>query len=333
MILVTGGTGLVGSHLLYKLIASGDKVRAIHRKGSMLEKVQEVFGFFTDEPSALFDQIEWVEADITNIPQLEKAFEGITRVYHSAALISFDSADSEAMRKINIEGTANVVNLCILKHVEKLCFVSSIASLGNAQSNGFITEESNWNAEGDNNDYAISKYGAEMEVWRGTREGVPAVIINPGVILGAGFPHQGSGKLFSMAHKGMLFYTEGKTGFVDVEDVANIMQMLMESDLKNEIYILIAKNVSFKEMMTTIAKSMGKKPPQKKAEKWILELMWRLDWILNKIVGRKRVITKTSVKAALKNSVYANDKITKALSYQFKPLDETIKNVVNRFNF
>ncbi|XLS28782.1 NAD-dependent epimerase/dehydratase family protein [Flavobacteriaceae bacterium M23B6Z8] len=333
MILVTGGTGLVGSHLLYKLIASGEKVRAIRRKSSDLSKVKQVFGFFTKDITPLFDKIEWVEADITNIPQLETAFQGIKEVYHAAALISFNGRDRNAMRKVNIEGTANIVNLCVIHKVQKLCFVSSIATLGAPQENGLITEESYWNPETDNNDYAISKYGAEMEVWRGTREGVPAVIVNPGVILGAGFPDQGSGKLFQMAKKGLSFYTEGKTGFVDVEDVVTVMKQLMDSEIQNELYILIAENVAFKEIVTELSIAMDQNPPRKKAGKYLLGFVWRLDLIANVLFGKEPAITRASAKAAIERSSYDNSKIKNALSYEFTPLTKTIENVIRRFNY
>ncbi len=330
MILVTGGTGLVGSHLLYTLVSKGEKVRATHRKNSVLENVKKVFGFFTNDAEVLFNKIDWVEADVTNIPQLETAFEGITKVYHSAAFISFDAADGDTMRKINIEGTANIVNLCIVNKVEKLCFVSSIASLGPADESGFITEESHWIAEVDHNEYAISKYGGEMEVWRGTREGVPAVIVNPGVILGAGFPHQGSGKLFGMAQKGMSFYTTGKTGFVDVEDVVSVMVALMEGTIKNESYILVAENVFFKDIMTQICMALGKKPPTKKIRKWMLKVLWRINWVLSKLSGKSPEITRASAAAAFETSTYSNTKVKEALNFAFKPVAETIKNVVGR---
>lgn len=333
MILVTGGTGLVGSHLLYKLVASGEKVRAIHRKTSNLNNVKRVFEFLADDEMVLFDRIEWIETDIIDLPQLEKAYEGVKKVYHSAALISFDGSDSSAMRKVNIEGTANIVNLCILNKIEKLCFVSSIATLGAAQGNGLITEESYWNPEAANSDYAISKYGAEMEVWRGTREGVPAVIVNPGVILGAGFPDQGSGKLFSMAKKGISFYTEGKTGFVDVDDVVTIMIQLMNTDITNEMYILVAENTTFKDLMTRLSIAVQQKPPGKKANKYILGFLWRFDWVLNKILGKKRTITRAAAKAAVEESAYDHSKIKKELDYEFIPLQETIKKLIERFNY
>ena len=202
MILVTGGTGLVGAHLLLALAKAGESIRAIHRKDSSFANVQRVFEYSCEESEAqrLFDSVEWVEADVLNVPALETAFDGVTRVYHCAALVSFYPGDTKKLRKINIEGTANVVNLCISRQIEKLCFVSSIATFDLNLGETDITEESHWNKEINHSMYAISKYGAEMEVWRASQEGIPVVIVNPGVIIGPGFWDTGSGVMFK---KGM----------------------------------------------------------------------------------------------------------------------------------
>jgi len=192
MILVTGGTGLVGAHLLYHLLLENNTVKAIYRKNSNLQAVKTVFGYYSTNFELLFQKIEWIEADITNVCSLEKAFENITEVYHAAALVSFTPKDYQKMRKINIEGTANIVNFCIDKKVKKLCFVSSIATIEKATHAKTINEEEDWNLEKNNYGYAITKYGAEMEVWRASQEGVAVVIVNPGIILGAGFWHNGS---------------------------------------------------------------------------------------------------------------------------------------------
>ena len=158
-------------------------------------------------------------------------------MYHCAAFISFDTNDYFALRKINIEGTANLVNLCLANNIEKLCYVSSIATIGNSIKNELITEDTHWNPEEDQSVYAITKYGAEMEVWRGTQEGLIVIVVNPGIIIGAGFWRSGSGSLITRIYKGISHYTTGVVGFVDVLDVVMPLIQFMESDIKNERYI------------------------------------------------------------------------------------------------
>ena len=331
MVLVTGGTGLVGSHLLFVLAKQNMDIVAIHRKNSNLEAVKEVFSYYSSDAERLFESINWVVADINDIPALSVAFKGITKVYHSAALISFSSSDYKKMRKINIEGTANIVNLCIENQIEKLCFVSSVAAVGKPLSGKNINEENEWNVADNNYGYAITKYGAELEVRRAGQEGVDVVIVNPSVILGSGFWENGSGKLFDKTYNGFPFYIEGITGFVDVMDVVTIMIELMNSTIKNERYILVSENESFKAVFFTIADAFGKKRPSIKVTKLISCIGWRVNWLLSKFSGKTPMITKQSAKSSHNSYYYSNKKIKKALNYEFVPLEKTIKNVCNNY--
>jgi nucleoside-diphosphate-sugar epimerase len=324
MILVTGGTGLVGSHLLYQLALQNEKIVAIHRKSSDLNAVQHVFSYYSKGADKLFTTIKWIEADITDIPSLTKAFKDITYVYHAAAMISFNASDYKNMRKVNIEGTANIVNLCIENRIKKICFVSSIAAIGKPLIGKEITEENEWNIEDNNYGYAITKYGAEIEVWRASQEGVDVVIVNPGLILGSGFWQNGSGKLFTNMYNGFKFYTEGITGFVGVIDVASIMINLMKSNIKNERYILVSEKNSFKNVFFAIADGFSKKRPSIKATKLLSGLAWRISWLTKKITGRKSLITKQTAQSSHNKYQYSNKKIRKAIRFNFEPLTDTI---------
>ncbi|AMC12226.1 NAD-dependent epimerase [Lutibacter profundi] len=327
MILVTGGTGLVGSHLLLQLVLKNNMVRAIHRKNSNLNAVKKVFSYYSSNFETLFKKIEWVEADITDVFSLEKAFENVSEVYHAAALISFNSKDNKAMRKVNIEGTSNIVNLCIAKKVKKICYVSSIATIEKSINNKIIDENCEWNVELNNYGYAITKHGAEMEVWRASQEGVDVVIVNPGVILGAGFWHNGSGELFSKIYNGLKFYSEGITGFVSTTDVVKIMIQLMQSDIKNERYILVSENVSFKDVFFKIADSFNKKRPTIKTTKFMTAIGWRLEKIRAILTHKPPLLTKQSSKAIHNKHYYSSEKIKKAIDFQFESVFATVKAV------
>ena len=331
MILVTGGTGLVGSHLLYQLALKNEDIIAIYRKTSDLSAVKKVFSYYTDNFESLFSSIQWLEADINDIPSLTSAFEGITHVYHSAALISFDTVDYQKMRKINIEGTANIVNLCIFNKIQKLCFVSSVAAISKTLSDNEITENSDWNIEDNNYGYAITKYGAEIEVWRASQEGIDIIIVNPGVILGSGFWQSGSGKMFSNIYKGFKFYTEGITGFIGVADVVTVMVNLMESNIRNERYILVSENDSFKNVFFAIADGLGSNKPTIRVSKSLIGLVWRFGCILHKITGKKQLLTKQSANSAHNKYLFSNQKIISALDFEFEPLKVTIQSTCNNF--
>jgi nucleoside-diphosphate-sugar epimerase len=330
MILVTGGTGLVGSHLLYHLSLQNETIRAIYRTKSSLEKAKNVFSFYTSDQT-LFDKIEWFLADITDVPSMIPAFFDVKKVYHCAAFISFNPKDYIQMRKINIHGTAIIVNLCIDAKIDKLCFVSSIATVGNSLNSNIITEEDEWNKELNNSGYSITKFGAEMEVWRASQENVAVVIVNPGVILGSGFWTSGSGKLFSQVYKGFPFFTEGITGFVSVQDVVKPMILLMNSTIKNERFILVSQNKSFKEIFFLMADAFGKKRPSKKIKAWQTNIFWRVAWLLSKITGKEPLLSKYSAKSAHAASKYSSEKIEKTLNFKFENLDKSIVRICKNY--
>lgn len=331
MILVTGGTGLVGSHLLYHLTLENDVVRAIYRTKKSIEAVQKVFLYDADNGTSLFSKIEWIQADITDVPSLENTFENVTFVYHAAALVSFDPKEYRTMRQVNIEGTANIVNLCIDEKVQKLCFVSSIAAVGDSINSTEINEENEWVVGKNSSGYSITKYGAEMEVWRATQEGVDVVIVNPGVILGAGFWRLSTGKFFTQVAKGFHFYTEGITGFVGVTDVVKVMLQLMKSEVKNERFILVSENNSFKEVFSQIAEGLGKKKPRIKISKIVTAVLWRIDTVISKITRKTPLLTKENAKSLHEVSLYSSEKIKTTLNYSFEPIEEVIQKTCTLF--
>lgn len=324
MVLITGGTGLVGAHLLLHLIENGDSIRAIYRNTKTIEKTKSLFSLY--DKDSFFDKIEWITADILDVPSLEIAFENVDYVYHCAALISFDPKDEELLRKTNIEGTANIVNFCVAKNVKKLCFVSSVAALGDLKENEeVITEETEWNPEKPHSDYAISKYGAEMEIWRGQQEGLNSIIVNPGVILGSRIWDKGSGMLFNKIEKGLPFYTKGTTGFITVNDVVKTMVKLMKSEVKNERFILIAQNISFQDLFNSIANALNVKIPSIYLSPLLVEIYWRIDWFLSTLFGVKRTLDRATAIASYSKNLFSNAKIKNALDMEFLDIHQYIK--------
>ena len=326
MILVTGGTGLVGSHLLYQICQSETKVRAIKRAHSNTNLVRQVFSYYTEKADALFQKIEWVDADLLNISDLDFAFQGATKVYHCAAWISFNPKHKTKMMNTNIEGTTNVVNLCLTHRIKKLCYVSSVAAIGQPIDGGSIDENTPWENSPRNSSYALSKYRSEMEVWRGIEEGLNAVIVCPAIILGPGKWEKGSSMLFKQVWKGLLFYTSGTNGFVDVRDVANVMIQLMEGTIKSNRFILSSESIPFKKTFDYIADALGKKKAHIKIGPFISNISWRIAKIISIISRKSPLITKETVLAGNSISVYNNKKIKTALNYKFISVEQSCKD-------
>ena len=341
MILVTGGTGLVGSHLLYHLAAAGEKVRAVHRAGTGLDGVKEVFGYYPSgdvnvtsqqpgpaanhqSPAELFSRVEWVEADMLDPWSLSDAMEGISKVYHCAAIVSFDPSERKQVIRDNIGSTATIVDLCLGHKVKKLCHVSSVSALGSRYDGEPVTESDLWRPSKRRNAYSISKFHSEMEVWRGIEEGLNAVIVNPSVILGPGNWKRGSAAFFTRMQKGMKYYTRGMTGFVDVRDVCRCMIELMESDISSERYIINGEDLYYRDLFNMIADALGKPRPDTHASTFLVEAGWRLEWLRSRLTFSKPLLTRETARSGRNVSRYSNEKIRKALGIEFTPIRRTV---------
>lgn len=330
MILVTGATGLVGSHLLLMLLEDNEKVRALYRNTAGLEKTKSLFQNYNK--ASLFDAVEWIQADITDVPSLENVFVNIDYVYHCAAFISFNPNDEKILRKTNIEGTANVVNFCLDYKIKKLCYVSSVAALGDLKEyENTITEETEWNPEASHSDYAISKYGAEMEVWRGQQEGLAVTVVNPGVILGVGFWNSGSGQLFTQIANRLPFFTKGTTGFVCVNDVVKSMILCMKNQTSGTRFIVVAENISYEEIVKSIALALKVKPPSIYAAPWITSIYQRIEAILAFVLGSKRIMSSAIARSLHQKTAYSNEKIKSELGFQFQDIEQCIVEIAKYY--
>lgn len=314
MIFVTGASGLVGSHLIQSLLSKGKKVRALYRQAV------PVF--------AGSDQCEWIQGDILDPFGLTAALEGVNYVYHCAAIVSFAPGAAAKMLQSNVDGTANVVNACLVQNIKKLIFVSSVAALGRIRENEAIDESMHWTPATSNSVYGQSKYLAELEVWRAMEEGLPMAIVNPVIILGAGDWNNGSSGIFKSAYNEFPWYTKGMSGFVDVLDVVDAMQLLMESNVTGQRYVLSADNLSYQHLFNTIATAFNKRLPYKKVTPFLAGVVWRVEAIKGWITGKAPLLTKETAATAQATVRFNNQKFLNAFpNFQYRKLDETIIRV------
>jgi dihydroflavonol-4-reductase len=327
MILVTGGSGLVGSHILFDLVSSGKKVRALRRAVSNMNVVNSLFS----KSPELLNNIEWVEGEVNDIFSLDDAMAGVDTVYHSAAFISFYQSDKNKMLKVNVEGTANVVNMAMKNNISRLCHVSSVAALGRTSGEINVDENSWWKTSSRNSNYAISKYGGEREVWRAMEEGLSAFIINPTIIIGPGNWTGGSTQMFSQVNKGMPYYTNGITGFVDVRDVSKSALLLMEKGVRDQRFIINSENVTYRYVFDLIAQYLGKKKTSIKVTPLLSEIGWRAETIKSWITRSKPMITKETARNGLMEWHYSNEKIRKETGMDFISVEQSVKDTCEVF--
>lgn len=335
MILVTGGTGLVGAHLLYELTNSGLRVKALRRQHSNTEWVKKIFSYYSAEVDQLFSQIDWVEGDILDYLSLEEALKGTTSIYHCAAIVSFHGDDNDMMLNNNVKGTGNLIDAAIQNGVKRFCHVSSIAALGKTQDGSVITEDTYWTPSKRKSGYSLSKFFSEMEVWRGIEEGLDAVIVNPSIIMGPGNWDIGSPKLFQSIWKGLNYYTKGITGFVDVRDVVKAMILLMKDDqfeqVKNQRFILNAGNLSYQEFFNKIADGLNKPRPRSFASDLKLHIAWRMAKAGSFFTGKRPIITRDAVSGSNQKNNYSGEKITRTIGFVYLPLDQSITDIAEIF--
>jgi nucleoside-diphosphate-sugar epimerase len=319
--LVTGGTGLVGSTLLKKLVEENKfSIRAIRRASSRMDLVKN-----------LEEKVEWVEAELSDIESLERAFEGISYVFHCAAMVSFFAADTEKMHEINVDGTANIVNLSLKFSVKKLVHVSSVAAIGRSTNSRECTENTKWVPSANNTNYAKTKYLSEMEVWRGFAEGLDVAIVNPTIVLGDGFFDEGSIRFFRQIKDGLKFYPPGANGFVDARDVADFMIKLMNSPISAERFILCGKNLEYKIFFEKIAERLHVSPPKIRVNKFMAEFAWIFGVFQENILKIKPLVTKETARTSLEKWVYRNEKSIKMLDFEYRDFETTMDFCCERF--
>jgi dihydroflavonol-4-reductase len=315
-ILVTGGTGFLGAYIIKELVEKGYAVRAIRRSASL--------PFFI--PAHILDKVEWVNGDILDVVSLADAMEGMDAVIHSAAKVSFQPKEKKELLKVNIEGTANVINIALEKNVRRFVHISSVAAIGRTANGETITEEKKWQAGNMHTLYAISKYHAETEVWRGAAEGLDVVVLNPSTVLGYGDWNTSSCAIFKSVYNEFPWYTTGINGFVGVEDVARAAVMLMASEQSNQRFIINSENWSFQQLLNTMAEGFGKKNPQKEATPFLGGIAWRMEKIKSLFSGKKPLLTRQSARVAHSITYFDNSKILQTLpGFTFTPLAQSIQ--------
>jgi dihydroflavonol-4-reductase len=321
-VLVTGGTGFLGAYVIKEMVQKGFAVSVLRRSNKLPAFIA----------SKIFNDVSWIEGDILDVTVLEEAMEGVDIVIHAAAKVSFSSSQKAALFQTNIEGTANVVNAAIACQVPRLIHISSVAAIGRTKNGDLVNETKQWVDDKRNTNYAVSKHLAEMEVWRGVGEGLSAVIVNPSTIIGFGDWNASSSTIFKSVYQEFPWYTEGINGFVDVEDVARLIVMLLETGVESERFILNGENASIHKLFDLIADGFGKKRPTRKATPMLSGLAWRTEKIKALLTGKAPILTRESAKIAQQSTHYDASKIKNLFpDFSFTPLEKTIASACKSY--
>lgn len=314
-ILVTGATGLLGPYIVSDLISRGyEDIKVLIRSGELNKQLL---------PFA--SNLTVVKGDVLDLYPLDEVMKDTDYVIHVAAMVSFDPKEHKKMYQINVDGTANIVNLCLNHNVKKLLHISSVAAIGRSEKNDVITEKTQWSNSKFNPYYGLTKYKSELEVWRGYSEGLSVVIINPSIILGQGDYNRSSLKMVKLIKRGLSHYPIGKVGIVDARDVAEMSSLLLESEISGERYIATATSITYKELFSKMADYLGVKPPKRPISPWLGALLWRLEKVRAVVSGSSPIVTKETIASSSYSSEYNIDKSLSISGFKYRNIDQTIK--------
>lgn len=313
MIAVTGANGLLGSFIVRKLIEHGEPFVALKRSGSDVSLLKDVA-----------EKITWRDAEVNDTVALDEALSDVTHVIHAAAVVSFNPRDAKKIAEVNVDGTRNVVNICLSNGVKRLVHISSVAALGRLKDQHLVDETNKWVDNPLHSKYARSKYLAEAEVFRAQEEGLSTVVVNPSVILASSNWTKSSARLFKYVWDERPFYIDGNLNYVDVRDVASVVYRLLKNEIEGERFILNAGNIQFEKFFKAVADRFNKKAPRVKVNGIFLPMLARLENVRANLTNSDPLITTETARLAGNHYLYQNDKIKKALSFEFQTIDQTL---------
>jgi dihydroflavonol-4-reductase len=316
---VTGATGFVGAVLTRQLVADGVDVRILHRPSSTFDLLGEAV-----------QKVERVEGSLADARGLRRAMAEAERVYHVAGRVQFGGrGERAALRRVNVQGTANVVNAAIDVGVERLVHTSSIAALGPPSASDTTVDETHgWDDTEPRTAYARSKYDAELEVHRGIAEGLDAVIVNPSLVFGVGRAGEGTRRIVDAVRQGWArAVPPGGTAVVDVEDVVAGHRRAMRHGTCGRRYILSSENRSWEAIITTLARAFGQPPPRYTLPPALLTVAGSLAEGASRLLGQTPPLTRTLARQAARKRHYSNQRAVDELGCSFRPFEATARRI------
>ena len=325
-IFVTGASGLIGSHILLELLQQGHAVRALTRNS------HKAIAFFScllrhyNLDENLSSGITWIEGDLRDIARYDEYLNSVETVFHCAGLVSTASSDRNKMLDVNVRCTADLVDYCLNTSVKWFGHMSSVASLG-PNPEGFVDEDYFWKQDKNHSNYALSKYLSEQEVWRAKEEGLAIQIFNPAVVIGPTGENGNLNTLYSRLKRGMPFYLNGSSGFIDVRDLASFCVLQWTKKTSGSRVILSAENLSQKEFLQIVCTALNVSPPRYPLSKTVFKIGSAVEFILRLGQSKKRLLQNDLFKMGSSKNRYENQKSLQ-MGAHYRPIKEAVENSV-----
>lgn len=320
MIAITGATGHIGNVLARELLSRKEKVRAV------IPDFEDTFALKNLD-------IEIVKGDVRDVNSLINAFNGIEYVYHLAGIVSIGSGMAKKIHEVNVKGTKNVIEACIINKVKRMVYVSSIHAFTEPPHGIPILEAKEFDPNKVVGHYGKSKAEATIEVLKAIDRGLDSVIVHPtGVIGPYEFKLSNTGQVISdFLNKKLFAYIDGAYDFVDVRDVAIGIIQACEYGRTGENYILSGEQITIKNILKILEEETGIKAPKTKIPICLAKLSAPLFELYYRLMRQQPIFTFYSITTLMSNSLTSCDKATKELGYKARPIRESIKDTITWF--
>jgi dihydroflavonol-4-reductase len=315
--LVTGATGFVGSHVARQLASRGERVRVLVRPTSRREALEGV-------------SVEFFEGDLRETASVERAMQGVERVFHVAADYRLWTRRPEELYESNVEGTKRLLNAAQRAGVKKIVYTSTVATIAVPRAGSLPNEETRAELGEMIGHYKRSKFLAEEEAKKAAASGVPVVIVNPTAPVGPGdWKPTPTGKIIVDFLNGkMPAYVDTGLNIVAVEDVALGHLLAAEKGRVGERYILGGRNMTLKEILQALAAITGKRAPRVRLPHAVAMAAGYADEMFSRLAGREPQIPVEGVKMSRHKMFVASDKASRELGYAPGPVEKALEHAV-----
>lgn len=318
MILVTGGAGHIGNVLVRDLVNAGKKVRVLALPG---EKIESLDGLDVD--------IVW--GNILSLDDLRKAMDGVNLVFHLASYVALTADQYDLMRKVNVEGTENVLQVCQEMKVERLVYTSSIHAYERVPEGVVIDEHLKFDPQNPDGLYDRTKAEATLLVLEAAKNGMNAVVVCPtGVVGPYDYKLSEIGELIiTWMKRRASISTDGGYDFVDVRDVSAGHILAAEKGRSGEVYILGGERMSIKSLRAMVQKASRVKTPAINIPSKLALMVAPIAEFFYKLFRTRPKFTTYSIKTLLSNSNISSRKAQRELGYKPRNLMDSIRDTVD----
>ncbi len=318
-ILVTGATGFLGQNLVPRLTNLGHRVRTFARSKSL--------------PSGLAKlDLEHYNGDIIDFEQVSNAVNGMDIVYHLAGLVSYKKRDFDKAHATNVLGTRNVMQASLAANVSRVIHTSSVAAFGIPKEGEIGSEEIEYNLSGMGLTYCDTKHLAEQEVLSCVSSGLPAIILNPGIIFGEGDSHPHHHAIFAAMSKGwMIGVPSGGVTFSDINDVVEAYIHCLNKGKIGERYAVVSANLSFKDAALIFAKLNSLNGPLFEIpNKFLIGLGTVVENVLP-LFGVDPPLTRQVAWLSQQKIFFSSDKACAEINFRPTPFADTVRRTSNYY--